>query len=87
MAYIRNEATGSARLNKVARGIVFRYCPFRKEKREAMKVNPLYGDLVEKYGIKQSGKVRLIQVMIQKINKMEEEVPDKIKRQLDYLRT
>ena len=52
-----------------------------------MKVNPLYGDLVEKYGIKQSGKVRLIQVMIQKINKMEEEVPDKIKRQLDYLRT
>ena len=52
-----------------------------------MKANPLYSDLIEKYNIKLSGKIRLIQVMIQKINKMEEDVPDKIKNQLDYLRT
>lgn len=87
MIYIRNEATGSARLNKIARGIVFRYCPFRAEKREAMKANPLYADLIEKYNIKLQGKVRLIQVMMQKIRKMEKEVPDTITKQLDYLRT
>ncbi len=87
MIYIRNEAAGSARLNRVARGIVFRYCPFRREKREELRANPLYGDLVEKYNIKLSGKIRLIQVMMQKITKMEEEVPDTIKRQLDYIRS
>lgn len=87
ITYIRNEATGSARLNKVARSIVFRYCPFRTAKREAMKANPLYADIIEKYNIKLAGKVRLIQVMMQKIKKMEEEVPPVITKQLEYLRS
>ncbi len=87
MIYIRNEATGSARLNKIARGIVFRYCPFRTEKREAMKANPLYSDLIEKYGIKQQGKIHLIQVMMQKIKKMGAETPDTVLKQLEYLKT
>ena len=85
--YIRNEAAGSARLNKVARGIVFRYCPFRAAKREAMKANPLYADLIEKFNIKLAGKVHLIQVMMQKIKKMEEEVPEVITKQLKYLQS
>ncbi len=87
ISYIKNEATGSAKLNKVARGIVFRYCPFRAAKREDMKANPLYADIIEKYGIKLAGKVRLIQVMMQKIKKMEEDVPDTIIKQLEYLKT
>ncbi|MBQ9550915.1 MAG: cyclic nucleotide-binding domain-containing protein, partial [Lachnospiraceae bacterium] len=87
MVYIRSEATGSARLNKISRGIVFRYCPFRSEKREAMRSNPLYGDLIEKYGIKQQGKIHLIQVMIQKIKKMGKETPDTILKQLEYIKT
>ena len=87
MVYIRSEATGSARLNKISRGIVFRYCPFRAGKRESMKANPLYADLIVKYGIKQQGKIHLIQVMMQKIKKLGKDVPDTITRQLDYIRT
>ena len=87
MAYIRNEAAGSAKMNKVARGIVFRYCPFRSAKREEMKANPLYADLIEKYGIKLAGRVRLIKVMMQKIRKMEEEIPSEITKQLEFLET
>ncbi len=87
LAYIKNEATGSAKLNRVARSIVFRYCPFRSAKREDMKSNPLYADIIEKYGLKLAGKLRLIQVMVQKIKKMEEDVPETVLKQLEYLRT
>ena len=87
VVYIRNEATGSARLNKIARSIVFRYCPFRSEKRASMKANPLYADIIEKYEIKLAGKTRLIQVMMQKIRKMEEPIPETITKQLEYLMT
>ena len=46
-----------------------------------------YADLIEKYGIKQKGKIHLIQVMMQKIKKMEASVPETITRQLEYLKT
>lgn len=41
-AWMKFEAKGSFRLNKVAREILVKYCPFSKEIRTSLKTNPLY---------------------------------------------
>ena len=38
-------------MNRVARGILFRYCPFVKESRDSLKVSPMYQEMIQKYDI------------------------------------
>lgn len=47
--WINYEAKGSFRLNKVSREILFRYCPFTRNIRQELKINPMYRDMFEKY--------------------------------------
>ena len=49
--WIKYEAKGSFRMNRVARGILFRYCPFVKEIRDSLKVSPMYQEMIQKYDI------------------------------------
>ena len=49
--WIKYEAVGSFRLNKVARDIIFRYCPFSKTIREDLVANPMYHDMFARYEI------------------------------------
>ncbi len=57
-SWIRFESKGSFRLNKVARDIIFRYCPFNKAIRTELKVNPMYREMFEKYEILKDRKAR-----------------------------
>ncbi len=84
-AYIRNEAAGSARMNKVARGIVFRYCPFPKALRDKMHENPQYAEIIDKWKVKQSGKARLVQATIKKVENLGKEVPREMTDEMNYL--
>jgi hypothetical protein len=43
--WINNEAKGNIRLNKVARGILYRHCPFNSEIREMLEKQPMYADI------------------------------------------
>ena len=49
--WIKYEAKGSFRMNRVARGILFRYCPFVKEIRDSLKISPMYQEMIQKYDI------------------------------------
>lgn len=84
-SWIIYEGTGSPRLNKVARGILFSYCPFAKEVRDRLKVNPLYKDTMDRYGIKQSQKIHHMDNLIQKIKNSGAAVPAEIADQRAYL--
>ena len=44
--WINNESKGSARLNKVARSILFKYCPFSRGIRGQLEKSPLFVDMV-----------------------------------------
>ena len=57
-SWIRYESKGSFRLNKVARDIIFRYCPFNKKIRSELKANPMYREMFEKYEILKDRKAR-----------------------------
>ena len=41
-AWMKYESQGSFRLNKVARDILVRYCPFAKDIRQGLATNPQY---------------------------------------------
>lgn len=58
ISWIRYESNGSFRLNKIARDIIFRYCPFNREIRDSLTENPMYQDIFSKYRIQMERKVR-----------------------------
>lgn len=49
--WIKYECNGSYRLNRVARDIIFRYCPFARAYREPLAVNPIYQDMIQRFQI------------------------------------
>lgn len=84
-SWILYEGTGSPRLNKIARGILFTYCPFAKEVRERLKANPLYKDTMDRYDIKLSQKLHHYDNLFQKLKNMGAEIPREIQEQRNYL--
>lgn len=56
--WIKYESKGSPRLNKVARGILFKYCPFSKGIREQLAKQPIYADLVSSAKLQQTKHVK-----------------------------
>lgn len=84
-SWIIYEGAGSPRLNKVARTILFAHCPFSKEIREKLKANPLYKEMMDRYGVKQSQKIHHMDNLIQKIKNSGAEVPSEITEQREYL--
>lgn len=67
--WMKYESRGSFRMNKVARGILFRYCPFSKDMRDALKENPMYQELISKYNILEGRKKRHMEVFMDRYQK------------------
>lgn len=85
--YIANEANGQLRLNKVARDIIFRYCPFSKKFRGIMGSNQQYSQLVDRYNQNQAGKQRSLVMVEQKAKRMKpnDEIPKEILIEKNFL--
>ncbi len=84
-SWIIYEGAGSPRLNKVARTILFTHCPFSKEIRDKLKANPLYKEMMDRYGVKQSQKIHHMDNLIQKVKNSGAAGPDEIADQRAYL--
>ncbi|MEG0963538.1 MAG: cyclic nucleotide-binding domain-containing protein [Lachnospiraceae bacterium] len=67
--WIKYESKGSFRLNKVARDILFRYCPFSKEIREQLMANPMYCDLFQRYDILRGRAIRRTELWYERYEK------------------
>ncbi len=67
--WIKYESRGSYRLNKVAREILMQYCPFAKELRADLKANPMYQELLNRYDIQCSKKIKRIAAVYEKYKK------------------
>lgn len=85
ISWIIYEGSGSPRLNKVARTILFTYCPFTKEIRDRLKSNPLYKETMDRYDIKLGQKIHHFNNLFQKLKNMGAEVPAEIAKQRQYL--
>lgn len=85
LAYIKYEANSSPRLNKVAREILFTFCPFSRELREKIGDNPQYTELINHYNARIGNQAKPITNLVNKLRKEEIEVPEVVIKQLEHL--
>lgn len=85
LLWILYESNGSPRLNKVARSILFAYCPFSRAIREKLGANPMYKDIVEKYDMRMGQKRHRMDNLCQKLKAQGKEIPEVIEKQRGYL--
>ncbi len=85
MTWVTFESAGSPRLNKIARGILFTYCPFRKEVRASLASNPLYKELSDKYEFKAKQHLHRYQLIEQKLKNSNTPLPSELKKEIKYI--
>jgi len=85
MVWIMFEGTGSPRLNKVARKILFTYCPFPKDICDTMRQNPLYAELFTRYDIVTAQKLHRLDMLIKKIRNSGQQVPESLEREQKFI--
>lgn len=83
--WLRYESDGLPRLNKVARNILFTYCPFAKEIRAKIGINPLYKQAIDKYNVVNSRKLHRITLLCRKLENTSEGVPEEIAEYKKYM--
>ncbi|MCR5666034.1 MAG: hypothetical protein K6G01_04335 [Eubacterium sp.] len=83
--YIQNESNGSPTMNKVARGMLFKYCPFSMEVREQIGANPQYIDLIRMFENHKKQKQHPVEIVIKKLNSKGLEIPEEVQAQQEFL--
>lgn len=83
--WIKYESAGLPRLNKVARNILFTYCPFTKEIRNKIGANPLYRQAIERYEVINSRKLHRITLLCRKLENTPGGVPEEIAEYKRYM--
>ena len=81
--FIQTESTGSSRLNKVVRGILFQYCPFTKEVCESLRGNGAFMDLLDKYRIRKSQHMHHLNQVLSRYQNSGKPIPEEISSQKD----
>ncbi len=83
-SWIRYESKGSFRLNKVARDIIFRYCPFSKGIRSTLSANPSYQEMFSKYDILNGRKAHHVEAWYDRYQKKGGEITEELQMNLDF---
>lgn len=82
--WIKYESSGSYRLNKVSRDILFRYCPFAKEYRDKLEINPMYQDMISRFKILTARQLKRIRGFNDKYEKNGGEITIELKENEAY---
>jgi hypothetical protein len=84
--WINYEAMGAIKLNKPVREIMSTYCPFAKEIREQLKLQPLFEESMARYYREKQRKVREIEARQRLLQKENIETPQELADTLCYYR-
>ena len=85
VTYILFEGTGSPRLTKISRSILFTYCPFARPVRNTLSGNPIFKELMERYDTRQKQHIHRIDLLKKRVENSGCEVPKELQDELDYL--
>ena len=83
--WINFEAQGSIRLNKAERNILNKHCTFSKSYRAKVSNHPMYEQMISRHEIKCSQAYNHLKTIIDRVEKNEGEVPEEVKKGLEYL--
>lgn len=78
------EGSGSPRLNKVSRRILFTYCPFPADICETLLQNPLYSELLNRHKIHTAQRLHHLNMLMQKLRNTRMGVPETLEREYAY---
>jgi hypothetical protein len=84
--WIKNEAQGSIRMNKIARGILAEYCPFNAEIRESVKNQPIFAEAMTRNTRERAVKLKELDLRCRMLQKEGIEIPEEISTTLVYYR-
>ena len=85
--YINSESNGSPLMNRVARGILFTYCPFSLSYRDRLKSSPIYGNELNKFETKKEERVRPIINIAKKLENQGIKVPKALSDEIEYMQS
>lgn len=85
-AWVRSEANGSIRLNKVAREMLATYCPFEKTIREKLKAQPMFADAMTRYMREKNLRLRELDLRQRVLEKEGKEIPGEILDTIAFFR-
>ena len=78
ITYILFEGTGSPRLTKIARSILFTYCPFTKSVRSSLAENPIFRDLTERYELRKKQQLHKLELLKKRVESSRCEMPQEL---------
>lgn len=84
IVWVLFEGNNSPRLNKVARKIMFTYCPFPASLSASLSQNPLYSELMERQKVLASQRVHHLEVLAQKIKNTGAKIPQTLETEIAY---
>ena len=85
--WIKSEAMGAMRLNKVSREILTMYCPFNKDIRNAIESQPAFADPIARFKRERQKKVRELELRYHSyMTKQGIELPDALKENLQFFK-
>ena len=84
ITWVLYEGSGSARLNKVARKILFTYCPFPASMDDALEQNPMYAELLSRQKILSGQRVHKLGVLKQRLRNSGIAIPDCLEQEIAF---
>lgn len=85
ITYILFEGTGSPRLNKPARTILFTYCPFAAKTRERLTQNPIYKDMLDHYALCQNQLLHKMDLLEKRVENTGNSLPKELVAERHFL--
>lgn len=84
ITWILYEGSGSARLNKVARKILFTYCPFPASMDGSLEQNPMYSELLSRQKILTAQRVHKLEILRQRLRNSGTGIPDCLEHEIIF---
>lgn len=84
--WILFEGNGSPRLNKVARQILFTYCPFPDNICRSLAQNPLYTELLNRHKLHTAQRLHHLELVVQKLKNSNAPIPETIEREIAFVK-
>jgi len=85
-SWIKGEATGALRLNKVSREMLATYCPFSKPIRERLMKQPLFTEAMARFGRNNYKKIKDLDSRYRNLEKDKVELTEELKETLVFYR-
>lgn len=86
ITWILFEAEGSPRLNKVARDILFKYCPFSAPVRDVVSKNPMYSQLIDRMKLHAGQRLHTLETIVKKQQVANAPVPESLTEEIEYIK-